>query len=173
MLYHKIRIGLIFLFIGLGVLIHLQKGLNPALYLYGASVILILTHFLFGTVWSAFANMKRGKMKQAELLLKQVKKPEWLFKTNRAYYHFIKGMIALQKKDLDTGQTNLDKALELGLRTETDKAFATLNLGHIAFVQKKYDLAKELLIRAKSYNTNDLRLKENLSKMEATLTQMQ
>ena len=168
-MYHKIRLALIFLFIGLGILLNLRIGITPAWYLYLTAAILLATHFLFGTVWTAFSKMRKGKMIQAETLLNQIRKPEWLAKGPKAYYHFIKGIIALQKKDFDNGEHFLTKALQFGLRTETDKALAHLNLAHIAFTKKDKKLAKIHLDNAKTCQTDDLMIKENLKKMEEVL----
>ena len=143
MFYHKIRVGLFFLFIGLGILLNIQIGLTPAWYLYVTAAILMLTHFLFGTVWTAFSKMRKGKMIEAETLLNQIRRPEWLAKRPKAYFHFIKGVIALQKKELDEGAISLKKAVELGLRNETDTALANLNLAHIAFSRKRHVEAKK------------------------------
>lgn len=169
MFYHKIRIGLIFLFLGLGILLNIQIGISPAWYLYLTAAILLITHFLFGTVWAAFAKMRKGKMLEAETLLNHIRRPEWLANRPKAYYHFIKGIIALQKKDFDNGETFLTKALQFGLRTETDTALTHLNLAHIAFSKRDLQLAKIHLNKAKSCKTDDLMIKENVKNMEKAL----
>jgi predicted Zn-dependent protease len=169
MSYHKIRIGLFFLFIGLGIILNIQIGISPAWYLYVTAGILLLTHFLFGTVWSAFSKMRKGNMIEAETLLNQIRKPEWLAKRPKAYYHFIRGVIALQKKDLDEGAKFLKKAIALGLRNNTDAALANLNLAHIAFTQKRPTEAMKYLQDAKACNANDLMIKENLLKLEKAI----
>ena len=170
MFYQKIKIGSIFLFLGLGILLNIQIGFTPAWYLYATAATLLLTHFLFGTVWTAFSKMRKGKMIEAETLLNQIRRPEWLAKRPKAYYHFIKGVIALQKKDLDNGNLFLNKALDLGLRSETDKALANLNLAHIAYTQKRPLEARKYLENAKACKTDDLMLKENLKKLEGVLS---
>lgn len=169
MFYHKIRVGLFFLFIGLGILLNIQIGLTPAWYLYVTAAILMLTHFLFGTVWTAFSKMRKGKMIEAETLLNQIRRPEWLAKRPKAYFHFIKGVIALQKKELDEGAISLKKAVELGLRNETDTALANLNLAHIAFSRKRHVEAKKYLHNAKVCKTDDLMIKQNLKQLESAL----
>jgi hypothetical protein len=160
MFYHKIRVGLFFLFIGLGILLNIQIGLTPAWYLYVTAAILMLTHFLFGTVWTAFSKMRKGKMIEAETLLNQIRRPEWLAKRPKAYFHFIKGVIALQKKELDEGAISLKK---------TDTALANLNLAHIAFSQKRHVEAKKYLHNAKVCKTDDLMIKQNLKQLESAL----
>lgn len=173
MLYHQLRLGIILLFTVLGIWLHIKTGITPAWYLYVTAFILLLTHFLFGTVWVAFAQLKRGNVLKAERLLNQIHQPNLLLKRHRAYYHFSKGMIALQKKRLSEGSTYFGKAMELGLRNDTDRALACLNLAHIAFLGKRFEAAREHLQKAKTFETTDLMIKENLNKLEIALTKMQ
>lgn len=167
----KIRLLLIGLFIIVGITLHLKVGLTPAWYLYLAAVILLLTHFLFNSVWAAFTLLRQGKILEAETLLNTIQKPEWLAKSSRAYYYFIKGMIAVQKKDIDNAKIPLEEALKLGLRNDKDSGFALLNLGHIAFIQKQFEDAKSYLMKLKALKINDLILKENISELEKALSE--
>ncbi len=170
MIYTRIKYFMIFIFFAIGVMLHLQFGLGSAWYLYVASFLLIITHFLFGTVGLAFARLKKGKLDEAEALLNQTKKPEWLSKKHKAYYHFTKGMIGMQQKDLETGKKHLSLALGGTLRNDKDRALVTLNLAHIAFVQKEKSDCKTLLEKAKSYKTNDLMIKEKIKELEEALS---
>jgi hypothetical protein len=164
-----IRYALISLFLVLGVLLHVQQGWSSAWYLYLAALLLLATLFLFGTVWAAFIKLRKGKIKEAEQLLNQIKKPEWLIKRNRAYYHFVKGMIDLQHKDLAPGEVHLKKALDLGLRTGNDQALAALNLAHLCFMEQRFEESRAFLHHAKSAESNDLVIKQNIDKMEKAL----
>jgi len=98
MIYIRIRYLLILLFMTIGILLHYQFGIANAWYCYVASVILYVTYYLFGTVGPAFSALQKGNMEKAEQLIGMVRKPAFLLKQHRAYYHFTKGMIALQKK---------------------------------------------------------------------------
>src|SRR5690606_26083157 len=122
MLTARIRIALILLFLLIGVVLHVRYGFSPAWYLYATSLILLFTHFAFGNVWAAFSKLQKGKIPEAELLINQIKKPQWLAKQNRTYYHFIKGMIALQKRDLEEGESHLKIAVARKLRSANDNA---------------------------------------------------
>ena len=169
MIYSKLRFFLIFLFFALGILLHVQLGFKSAWYLYAASALLLLTYLLFGNISAAFVNLRKGKLEAADKLIQQVFRPAWLIKGHRAYYHFIKGMIALQKKEMETGEHHLKAALTTGLRTDTDKALIAINLAHITFVSGRRDESMKHLQVAKSFESNDLMIKENITKMERAL----
>lgn len=163
---HAVRLALIFFLIGGGILMHLQTGLTPAWYFYLTAVILLFTHFRFGNIWAAFSALRQGRADEAELMLKKNPKPAWLAKSPRAYYHFTSGMIELQKKELESAQKHLMQAHKLGLRTPNDKALCALNLAHIYLVKEQKETAKEFLALAKSFDPNDLMIKDNIKKME-------
>jgi len=165
----RVRFLLILLFLVLGVLLHIRIGLSAAWYLYLASFIILLTHFLFGNVWAAFALLRKGRIPEAETLINQIKLPNLLTKQHRAYYHFIKGMIALQKEELKEGEDQLKQALERGLRTPNDNALTALNIAHIYFKQQKIELCRKFLNQSKSFESNDLMIKEKISELEKVL----
>ena len=169
MLYARIRSGMVILFIVLGILLHVQTGFQNAWYLYVAAILLTVSHLLFGTVWLAFRQLGRGKVGEAERLLSNIRRPDLLVKRNRAYYHFTKGMIHLQKKELESGDKHIREALDLGLQRPNDRALANLNLAHIQFVQKSLTEAARFLKIAKSEEPSDLMIKDNIEKLEQAL----
>ncbi|MEO1517248.1 MAG: hypothetical protein AAFV95_19640 [Bacteroidota bacterium] len=171
MFYLRVRSYLILIFLIMGIVLHIETGLKGAWYLYAASAILLVTHILFGSVWVAFRNLQKGKLDEAEVLLNGIRRPQWLAKSPRAYYHFTKGMIALQKKELDEGAKHLEQAMETGLRTGNDSALAALNLAHICYVEKRVDESKGFLKKAKSFDSNDLMIRQNIEKLEKALAQ--
>ena len=169
MLQTRIRFGLILLFLGLGFLLMVKTGFSNALPLFLGAILLLVTHFLFGSVWVAFNHLKRGNPMKAEMIVNQIKRPEWLIKRNRAYYYFIKGMIDLQNKDLEDGEKNLLTSLETGMEKPTDKALVNLNLAHIYYLRKKFDSARKHLAEAKAQEVNDLLIKDNIEKLEKAM----
>ena len=169
MIYIRIRYLLILLFMVIGIALHYRFGWQAAWYCYAASVLLYLTYYLFGTVGPAFHKLRRGKVDEAEHLINMIRRPDFLMKRHRAYYHFTKGMIALQKKELPSGEMHLKSALEAGLRTDNDKALVSLNLAHIYFLQKKTEDSRVFLSRAKSFESNDLLIQEKIKELEMAL----
>ena len=169
MTYSYLRYGLIVLFWGIGILLHVKLGLSQSWYLYLAGLLLLLSHIVFGNVWMAFNHLKRGNPQQAEALLRQVWNPNWLLPRNRAYYFFTLVMLHLQHKRLEQAEKLLKKAVGLGLRTPNDLALAQLNLAHIAYIQKDFVNARQALAAAQSLQPTDLMIKDNLQKLEAAL----
>jgi len=169
----RARLVLAVLFLILGLIFNYQYGIGSAWYLYLASIILFLTHFLFSTVWAAFSILKKGKVVEADNLLKRIKKPEWLLKSHRAYYHFSKGLIAIQYKNIPTAQDHFKQALDLGLRTDNDNALSALHIAHTSFVDNNYKQSTTYLQKAKSFNSDDLMIKENLKELENALAREQ
>ena len=167
----RIRFVLILLFLIIGIVLQIQKGFSSAWYLYATSLILLFTHFAFGNVWAAFSKLQKGKIMEAEFLINQIKKPEWLAKQNRTYYHFIKGMIALQQKNLEEGEKQLKIAADRGLRSNNDNALALLNLAHICFVEKRQEDTQNYLQQARSFHPSDLMIKQKIEEMEKLLSQ--
>lgn len=165
----RIRFLIGVLIIALGGLIHFKVGFSSAWYMYLAGVIILATHFLFGNVMLAFGRLKKGDVDGAENLILQTKRPDFLLKTHRAYYYFTLGMIALQKKQTGFGRQHLEQALALGLRTPTDNALAAINIADVCFVKKDYKKSDEFRLKAQSFNSNDLMIKEHLKKLEAAL----
>ena len=169
MLYVRARLFLIALFMGVGILLQVQVGWKGSWYLYAAGLLLLLTHLRFGPVWAAFVQLRQGKLAEAERLLKQVWQPAWLARRHRAYFYFTKGMLAIQHKQQAVGCADLQKALDLGLRSKTDEALALLNVAFMHLQDQRYAEAQALLDRAKSLEVNDLLVKQNIQEMEAAL----
>jgi len=169
MWFLKLRLRIAFLFALLGILLHVQLGWSAAWYLYATTLLLVLTHVLFGTVVQAFQALRKGNPEHARTLLSQIHRPEWLLKRHRAYYYFVSGMLALNDKQIHYGKQDLKKALQLGLRSVQDKALATLNLAHACFTEGLFAEARQHLQTARGFEINDLVLKKHLDELEEAL----
>jgi Flp pilus assembly protein TadD len=167
--FHQLRWILIILFLALGGVLFFWAEGKGSVYLFSASFLLLVTHFLFGTVWQAFSRLRRGDLEQADRLIKKVRYPQFLTKRHRAYYHFVCGMIHLQYKQLEDGKKHLEKALDLGLQSPTDKALVALNLAHVSYVEKDYEGSRAYLEQARQQDTTDLMIQENIKKLEAAM----
>ena len=165
----RIRLILAFIFLIIGIILTLVNGFSTSVYLFLAAAFLIFTHYKFGAVWPAFQLLQEGKIEEADNILQQIKKPEWLSKMHRSYFHFTKGMIHVQRKQLPPGAVHLKAALQLGLRNSTDNALAAINLAHIYYVEKNPEVCKKYLQKAIDFNSNDLMIKENIDKLQKAL----
>lgn len=165
----KTRLLLVFLFIIIGVVLHFKNGIGSAWYLYAAAFILMITHFLFGNVLTAFAHLNKGQLSKAEDIIDDIKRPDFLLKGHRAYYHFVKGMIALQHKEYPEAEKDLKQALDIGLRTSTDKALTGLNLAHMYFLQQRYPECRQYVDQVKTFGSSDLMIKDKVRELEGAL----
>ena len=166
----NIRLGLSFLFLTIGVLLHIKQGIGSAWYLYAAALILLLTHFLFGNVWAAFAKLKAGQLEEAEQMVRQIKRPNLLLKTHKSYYHFIKGIAALHRKDWKVAELHLNDALNLGLRNANDRTLVMLNMVHLFLAQQQYDKARLFISQLKTIPHNDPTLQTKINELEKALS---
>ncbi len=168
MFYIRLRFLFMALCFIIGIALHVKFGIGSAWYLYLAGGIFLASSLFFGTVWAAFSSLQQGKIQEADMMLR-LSKPTFLAKRHKAYYHFTKGMIALQNEQLSIGEKELEEALRLGLRTENDSALASLNLAHIAYKEKRWDVSRKYLDQAKYYKSDDLMIKDKVKELENAL----
>ena len=167
--FPRIRLILAFIFLLIGIVLTFAVGFSTSVYLFLAAGFLIFTHYKFGAIWPAFQFLQEGQVDKADDILNQIRKPEWLAKTHRSYFHFTKGMIHVQREQLPPGALHLKAALQIGLRNATDNALAAINLAHIYYVEKNHDACKKYLQQAIDFNSNDLMIKENIDKLQKAL----
>ena len=163
------RLSLIFLSFALGGLIHTQEGIEQAWYLYLAGFLLLLSHVLFGNIWQAFAAMRSGNLPLADRIAGLVFFPSLLLPRPRAYYYFVRGMLALKSDRLQAGDDHLKKALDGPLRQPRDYALALLNRAHIAYLQNDWERCARLKKEAEAQQANDLLIQEHLEKLDKAL----
>ncbi len=178
-----IRLRLIFIFIliaGGFVAIMLNFSPNVSIMMCILALILSLGVVFFGTVNGALFMLNRGQVQEAEKLLNQTFKPDWLFKSHKAYYYFTKGLISLHKVNegldesiyLKEGEDNLLKSLQIGLSRKQERAMAFLNLASIALKNKDKSKTQEYYMGVKNNETNDLRLQKSLEDLEMAIKKM-
>lgn len=165
----NIRFLLIALFLMLGIVFHYFEGIGAAWFLYVGAIILLFTHFLFGNVSAAFMALRKGDIDKAEELIFSIKKPKWLVRQHRAYYYFTKGMVAVQRNFAAEAQTDLQEALQLGLRSDTDRALANLHLATLAFNDNDMEAARRFTAATEKYGHHDLMVKERVAALKARL----
>jgi len=106
---------------------------SALLFLYG--------YYKSGTVYIAFQYLKRLK----------IKNPEKLEKSQKGYYHFVKGVIAFEKKEWDNSFSELIQALQIGLRTKNDTSIVLLDLANVEFERKNYAEAAKFIAKCKAF----------------------
>ena len=149
----------IFLFnsgeIGYGIVILIIVGL------------VILSIFKDERIVKAFYYLRKNDMEKAAYTLSKIKHPEKLIRSQEAYYYYLNGLI-LSQTQMNQSEKFFKKALSIGLRTDTDKAVAKLNLAGLAMSRRKKREATTLITEAKKLDKHNM-LDEQLKMMNQQL----
>ena len=149
----------IFLFnsgeIGYGIVVLIIMGL------------VILSIFKDERIVQAFYHIRKNDMQKAASTLNKIKHPEKLIRSQEAYYYYLNGLI-LSQTQMNQSERFFKKALSIGLRTDTDKAVAKLNLAGLAMSRRKKREATTLITEAKKLDKHNM-LDEQLKMMKQQL----
>ena len=149
----------IFLFnsgeIGYGIVVLIIMGL------------VILSIFKDERIVKAFYHLRKNDMQKASSTLSKIKHPEKLIRSQEAYYYYLNGLI-LSQTQMNQSERFFKKALSIGLRTDTDKAVAKLNLAGLAMSRRKKREATTLITEAKKLDKHNM-LDEQLKMMKQQL----
>ena len=149
----------IFLFnsgeIGYGIVVLIIMGL------------VILSIFKDERIVKAFYHIRKNDMQKAASTLNKIKYPEKLIRSQEAYYYYLNGLI-LSQTQMNQSERFFKKALSIGLRTDTDKAVAKLNLAGLAMSRRKKREATTLITEAKKLDKHNM-LDEQLKMMKQQL----
>ena len=149
----------IFLFnsgeIGYGIVVLIIMGL------------VILSIFKDERIVKAFYHLRKNDMQKAASTLSKIKHPEKLIRSQEAYYYYLNGLI-LSQTQMNQSERFFKKALSIGLRTDTDKAVAKLNLAGLAMSRRKKREATTLITEAKKLDKHNM-LNEQLKMMKQQL----
>lgn len=143
---------------------------------YGFPLILIglgflVSYILLGTVQSAAQMLEKMQFVEAEERLKWTLKPDWLYVTNRAFYYIMKGSIAANLNRPDEAEGYFEKAKELKLPSDNERALVYLQLANIKANQGKWTQAKSIFHQVKKFNVSEGMLKEQIKQFEKALSQ--
>ena len=149
----------IFLFnsgeIGYGIVVLIIMGL------------VILSIFKDERIVKAFYHLRKNDMQKAASTLSKIKHPEKLIRSQEAYFYYLNGLI-LSQTQMNQSEKFFKKALLIGLRTDTDKAVAKLNLAGLAMSRRKKREATTLITEAKKLDKHNM-LDEQLKMMKQQL----
>ena len=129
--------------------------------------IVILSIFKDERIVKAFYHLRKNDMQKAASTLSKIKHPEKLIRSQEAYYYYLNGLI-LSQTQMNQSERFFKKALSIGLRTDTDKAVAKLNLAGLAMSRRKKREATTLITEAKKLDKHNM-LNEQLKMMKQQL----
>lgn len=129
--------------------------------------LVILSIFKDERIVKAFYHLRKNDMQKAASTLNKIKHPEKLVRSQEAYYYYLNGLI-LSQTQMNQSERFFKKALSIGLRTDTDKAVAKLNLAGLAMSRRKKREATTLITEAKKLDKHNM-LDEQLKMMKQQL----
>jgi hypothetical protein len=132
--------------------------------------VVVLTIFKNERIIMAMVNLRTQKMDKALAHLNKIKQPEYLIKSQRAYYYYLYAMVGGQELGMAKSEALMRKALEIGLRTKQDQAVAKMQLGAICAGTGKKREAQLLLADAKKLDEKGM-LTAQLKDLKARMGQ--
>jgi len=109
----------------------LTKGRRAGFIPILGALVLMWVHFRCGTVWLAFGALQKGDDARAQELIAKIQSPESLSEHHRAYYSWIKGVLAGKEKNFVAARKFLTAALDGDLRTANDRCIVACLLAEI------------------------------------------
>ena len=166
----KLKFALIALFLGGGIVSAFFLGIWWALPLILIGLGFLVSYVLLGTVQSAAEMVQNQQFEDAEERLGLTWKPEWLYKTNRAFFYMMKGTIAMNKKELSAAEEYLNKANSIELPSDNEKGMVLLQLANIYASKNNWTKAKVYLNTAKKLKISEPMLKEQFKMFEKAMS---
>lgn len=144
----RIRLLLIVVAISFGC-VELTRGGDSSYLPFIAAALLVIGHFRYGPIRPAFIALQRGQFDEARTLLGSIRYPSLLNGQSKAYFHWIRGVLAtLEPADLATAERELQLAAHGKLRTSNDRCIATAALAEVLFLARDFDRSKSVLEEA-------------------------
>lgn len=118
--------------------------------------IFILTYFRNENIILALNHIRTGNQEKAIKKLDRIQNPNFLIKSQRAYYFYLRGLSGAQQLSMGETEKLFRKALNIGLRTDQDQAVAKMNVAAICMGSGRKREAKTLLAEAKKLDKNGI-----------------
>lgn len=128
----------------------------------------LIGFFLNGTVFLALRKLGANDFEAAERTLRKTKYPQYLAKTQKAYFYMAAGLIEARKNNFQIAAPHLEQALATGLRSKHDKVLVHLNLAGIYYNMNRRDDAAKNVAEAKN-NDPAPALQSKIDELEAAL----
>lgn len=127
---------------------------------YGIVVLLLMGLVIFSIfrderILRAFYYLRKNDMAKAGAVLNKIKHPEKLIRTQEAYYNYLNGLV-LSQTQMNKAEKYFKRALSIGLRSDTDKAVAKLNLAGLAMSRRRKREATTLLTEVKKLDKHNM-----------------
>lgn len=165
-----LKLALIAIFLIGGVFLTIFEGFIYSWPLLLIGILLLISYLLLGTVATAANLVQSMDFEAAEKRLNLTLSPRLLYVTNRAFYYIMKGSIKMNQGDNNGAEDEFNKALNLKLPTDNEKAMVLLQLANINAVKNKWNAAKNYYNQAKKLKVSEGQIKEQMNQFEKALT---
>ncbi len=135
-------------------------------------VFMLAGYLMLGTIMSTNMLLSQSRFQEAEERLKLTFFPKILLVGYKGVYFMTLGALAMQKKDLVTGEKWLKQALDAGLPSDNERGAAMLQLAMIAASKNNRQGAQNQLNDIKKLNITENMLKDQVKELEKQLKQM-
>ncbi len=164
-----LKFALIALFLLGGTALAFTFGFWYAFPLLLIGIGLLVSYFLLGTIQSAAQMVQTMNFQGAEERLNLTIKPDWLYKTNRAFYYILKGTIAMNDKRNDEAEAYLEKARTIELPSDNEKAMVELQLANIHVSRSKWKQAQLHYRELKKLKVTEPQIKEQIQQFDKVM----
>ena len=161
-----VKLALIVACLGGGILLAVYQGFWYAFPFILLGIGFLVSYILLGTVQSTAQLVQEMRFDEAEKRIKMTWKPNWLYKTNRAFYYIIMGSLAMNKKDNNGAEEWFKKAESVDLPTDDEKAMVQLQLANINAQKEKWPAAQIYFRNAKKLKVTQPQLKEQIAQFD-------
>ncbi len=161
-----LRFALIALFLGGGIVLAILYSFWYALPLILIGLVLLAGYLMLGTVQSAAMMLQTGNLAGAEKRLKLTPSPRLLYSANRAYYYMLKAGIAQNRQQHQEAEQLLQKARDIKVPTDNERAVIHLQLANIALQRSNWNQARAYFKVVKDCKVTEPTIKEQIREFE-------
>lgn len=154
-----------------GIALWAAFGFWYALPFFLVGIVLTVGYVLFGTVQSAAMLLQNNDFVAAEKQLGLTFFPDWLYSANKSIYYMLKSTFAMNRRDTKESEVWLNKAQDLKLNSDNEKALVELQLAAIQTQRGNFTGAKIHLKKLKELKITEPALKEQVQQFEKAMQQ--
>ena len=137
-----------------------------ALPFYLIFLFFVASYVFLGTVQSTAILLEKLDFVGAEKRLNLTLWPRVLYVTNRAFYFIIKGSLAMNLKRTDEAEEWFEKAKDLKLPSDNERAMVYLQLANINASRNKWPKAQIYYQQLKKLSVTEPQIKEQISQFD-------
>lgn len=166
-----LKFALIAIFLGGGIILSFTFGFWYALPLIIIGLIFLASYIFLGTIQSSAIMMQKMDFDACERRLALTLKPNWLYVTNRAYYYLILGSIAMQRNKSDDAEAWFQKAQNLKLPSDNEKAMILIQMINIHLQKNRFTQANNAYRELKKLHLTSDMFKDQIKMLDDVMKQ--